>query len=131
MNKSFLDYLNEVDKKVEKKPIKESKNNSKVLELNIEISSPEGAKLVIEKLQDWVNKNFKEEAKETKKQYRIPSKKVNKSPIVETRSHAIDILDGLPDAVPEEILNKSNGINKQGNQQLNLDTVSGHASALL
>lgn len=131
MNKSFLDYLNEVDKKVEKKPIKESKNNSKVLELNIEISSPEGAKLVIEKLQDWVNKNFKEEAKETKKQYRIPSKKINKSPIVETRSRAIDILDGLPDEVPEEILNKSNSINNQGNQQLNLETVSGHASALL
>lgn len=138
----FLDYLEEFDKKEEKivKDIRPSKSNSernsKVLSLNVEVRSPEGANVVIEKLQSWVSENFGSVDKpkqKSRKPYRIYPKKVNKSPVVETRSHAVDILDGLPDepVVTEQNQTSINNIAQQQKPQFNLDSVKGHASALL
>lgn len=138
----FLDYLEEFDKK-EEKIVKESRpselnseGKSKVLSLNVEVRSPEGANIVIEKLQSWVSENFGSVDKpkqKPKKPYRIIPKKVNKSPVVETRSHAVNILDGLPGepVVTEQNQTNINNIVQQQKPQFNLDSVKGHASALL
>ena len=149
----FLDYLDEFDvrKMVPKKKIKEDvveqiqpSKKSKVLCLNVEVRTPDGARLVIEKLQDWISKQegvvVKKEtfAHTIKKPFKIPPKKVIRNPIVEAKLHAINILDGLPDT-PEEnripIMMEQNGINTMIPQpqpfQHNLDSVAGHASALL
>lgn len=138
----FLDYLDEFDKKKEKIVKKESTNvksnserKSKVLCLNVEVRTPEGANVVIEKLQSWISENFdgNTKTKTKKKPYRIPPKKVNKSPVVETRSHAVNILDGLPDepVVTEQNQSNINNNAQQHKPQFNLSSVKGHASALL
>ncbi len=136
----FLDYLDEFDNRKDRVVKEESrqvesssKRKSKVLCLNVEVRSPEGADVVIEKLQSWVSENFGESEKpKPKTQYRISSKKINKNPIVETRSHATNILDGLPDEHDIKEQNHDN-INNIAHQQshFKLDSVKGHASALL
>jgi len=139
----FLDYLDEFDNRKDRVVKEEtrqvessSKRKSKVLCLNVEVRSPEGADVVIEKLQSWVSENFGESEKpkpKSKRPYRIPPKKVNKNPVVETRSHATNILDGLPDepVVTEQNQSSINNIAHQQKPQFNLDSVKGHASALL
>lgn len=151
--KSFFDYVDDFNKRssVEKieeekqKPI-ESTKNSKVLCLNVEICSAKGAKLVIEKIQNWVSihdpviVNEETNIQPPKKVYKIPPKKIVKNPIVETRSHAIDILDGLPEepvvTVNSELISEQHSqsnINTIKTQPLQntIETVAGHASALL
>lgn len=137
----FLDYLDNLES-IEPENITEkqtkSTEKSKVLSLNVEIRTPKGAKLVIEKLEDWISKQ-----QPKKKTYRIPPKKVvknsetkPKNKIHESISHAMDILDGLPDT-PEPDLTPMNMTEQKEMQQNiiqpkpNLDSVSGHASALL
>lgn len=155
---SFLDYLDDFDeraKKVTKKIVKEEvedvqeritnedistelKKKAKVLALNVEVCTVKGAQIVIEKLQDWISKQegINETVVETKKEpYRIPPKKVVKNPLVETRSRAMDILDGLPDdetSINPELLPEHNSQNINKNkQQSNISSVAGHASSLL
>ena len=149
----FLDYLDEFNEKnskpvTQKKVVEEvvePKKKSKVLSLNVEVRTPEGAQLVIEKIQDWVAKQ--EGVAPKKKPFRIPPKKVVKSPahiqeskdpVVKVRSHAMDILDGLPETPTENQIPMAEGsINTTMPQmqpqqvQPNLDSVAGHASALL
>jgi hypothetical protein len=140
----FLNYLDDFDNKIKKITeeivVKEPEKKSKVLCLNVEVRSVDGAKLVIEKLQDWITRQGGTVVKETvqpkKQTYKIPPKKVVTSPVVESRSRAVDILDGLPDTPVVSELSEQVG---QGNintftpqmPQHNLETVSGHASALL
>lgn len=148
----FLDYLDDIESTEEEKPrkkivkqekesTKQPKKKSKVLCLNVEVRTPDGARVVIEKLQDWITKQEEGNINGKKKTYRIPPKKViknseklppNEKKLVETTSHAMDILEGLPDE-PEPNMNPIP--NQMGQMpvrhQPNLDTVSGHASALL
>lgn len=152
----FLNYLDEFDKRNKKvvplqtnikEEVIEPKENSKVLCLNVEVRTPEGAKLVIEKIQDWVSKQHGniptiKKVENQQKPFKIPPKKIVKNPIVEARNHALDILDGLPDA-PEEnlipVITEQNGINtmvinpniQKPQPPQNLESVAGHASALL
>jgi len=147
----FLDYIDDLEERnevespqqlkrvVESTVSKQPKKKSKVLCLNVEVRSAEGAQLVIEKIQDWVAKQ--NGSVPNKKQFRIPPKKIVKSsttvvekPIVEAVSHAINILDGLPDTPPENQIPMAEGsINTMmpQTQKINLDSVAGHASALL
>lgn len=144
----FLDYLKDFDSKIiHKEDIQKSiktmikSSNKNILSINSEeIDSVEKAKLLIEKIQNWISKQEKiVEKKESTKNvtYRIPPKKFIKSSLHETISHAMDILDGITD---EQVINpivseqNNNNINNLNNPQVlqqNLETVSGHASALL
>lgn len=180
----FLDYLEDVEsteqptKKVvehrEKQTPKQTVKKQKVLCLNVEVRTPKGARVVIEKLQDWIAKQ--EVSEGNNKPYRIPKKRViknsaNPTPrkmdkMQETTSHAMNILDGLPDEpeqpmqtmmptqpMVEESYTEVQAIGPDGPlfapdgspimvpqmqqpqqmipQNLNLNTVKGHASALL
>ena len=150
----FLNYLDQFDNQtttpqlktvVNKKVIAEKKENprTKVLCMNVEIRSVEGAQKVINKLQEWIsNQEIKEhfELKEKQTQespkYRIPPKKVLKNPILEAKSRAVDILNGLPErsdevVISEEMHNSSINNSKLQSRQPQNETVAGHASALL
>ena len=145
----FLDYLDEFNNKQQKapqqKPVvkkvvveqKEEINKPKVLCMNVEIRSVEGAQKVIDKLQEWISKQeIKEhfELKETPKPtYKIPPKKVIKNPILEAKSRAVDILDGLPDEniITEDMFKSTINNSKAPNNQQHNETVASHASALL
>lgn len=148
---SFLNYLEkmpEMDKKVktvQKRNVQEEyqPKKQKVLALNVEVRSVEGAQLVIEKLQQWIAKI--ESENQIKKPFRIKPKRIIKEDlrqqrkpknVSESTNRACDILDGLPDEpeqVLEPLIQQSNHINIVQSQrpQLNLETVAGHASALL
>jgi len=148
----FLDYLEDFNEKteptrrktIEQKSEEEPKKN-KVLALNVEVRSIDGAKLVIEKLQDWISK-VENENGVPKKQFKIKPKQfvkgVNpptpKKNVTESVNRAVNILDGLPDEVPESrepVLQEFNGMNTgipmPQTPPPNLDSVAGHASALL
>lgn len=155
MKDGFLDYLNEFNNKQQKasiqKPVikkvvneeKENINRPKVLCMNVEIRTVEGAQKVIDKLQEWISKQeLKEhfEIKETQDKvvpkYKIPPKKVIKNPILESKSRAIDILNGLPESlneivIAEAIHNPDINTSRPQSQQSQKETVAGHASALL
>jgi hypothetical protein len=143
---SFLNYLDDFNKKIEKtqKRIvennlqKESFKKEKVLSLNVEVRSIDGAKLVIEKLQDWINKielengisqknqkSFKQSPKKIPNIIKIPKN------IKESTSHAVNILDGLPENGDNISINKDiiPQVNNQNNY--NLNKVTSHASDLL
>ena len=128
----FFDYLDKNDKKIinvvkEKVPLKKNK----VLAMNVEIRSVDGAKLVIEKLQNWIREqtnNVDGIEKEKKVTYKIPPKKIIKSPVLEARNHALAILEGLPD---DEIINENHNNIGMKQNNTNLESVTGHASALL
>lgn len=143
---SFLNYLDDFNKKIEKtqKRIvennlqKESFKKEKVLSLNVEVRSIDGAKLVIEKLQDWINKIELENgiSQKNQKSFKQSSKKIPniiKIPknIKESTSHAVNILDGLPENGDNISINKNiiPQVNNQNNY--NLNTVTSHASDLL
>ena len=147
----FLNYLDEFNNKQQKaqqlKPVvkkvvveeKEEINKPKVLCMNVEIRSVEGAQKVIDKLQEWISKQEIKEHFELKKTpkptYKIPTKKVIKNPILESKQRAVNILDGLPErsdeiVIAEEIHNRIINTSKPQPQQQN-ETVAGHASALL
>ena len=115
-----------------------------MLAINVEVRSTQGARLVIEKLQDWIAKQDGEVVVEKKKPFRIPPKKVIKGPvnpethINEARSHAMNILDGLPDepiVEPTPMVQGMPGMQSMQTPTLapqpNLESVQGHASALL
>lgn len=143
----FLDYLNEFNTQkitsVVKTPTEEKKDivQPKVLCMDVEIRTVQGAKLVIEKLQNWISKQesketlvMKESKKAPTKPYRIPPKKVIKNPIQEAHGHAVDILDGLSDEpviVEQMIPGNINTMKAPQDSQPNVVTVAGHASALL
>ena len=109
----FLDYLDklpEFDQKVEniKRKIVEKKSvpettKSKVLAINVEVRSVEGAQMVIEKLQEFISK-LEEGNTTNKKPFRIKPKKVvnenyrnDPKNVVNSINRACNILDGLPD----------------------------------
>jgi len=144
----FLDYLDDFDQRQhkviqQKVVVSESpliKENPKVLCMNIEIRTVEGAQKVIEKLQEWISKQEQKESfvlKETeqpKKDYKIPPKKVFENLVQKSRSRAIDILEGLPDdTVITEATLQTNINNMRQPQVLNqrMETVAEHASSLL
>lgn len=101
-----------------------------------------------DKLKKSTKKKIVKEVEETKKvvkkkpvkKFKIKPKKIIKSPVNEARGHAINILDGLPDQ-PDTF--KKEIATDQERQQIieesqmtrpedfNLNTVAGHASALL
>jgi len=150
---NFLNYLDDFDRKqnhklepkynkqiVEKIVVKEPEKKSKVLCLNVEVRTVDGANLVIEKLQEWITKQNGEVVKpivESIKKITKPiPKKVVGSPIDKVRFHAYDILEGMSDEIDHSnIIQESNNINTNvqqfNNDQTNLETVAGHASALL
>lgn len=137
----FLDYLDEFKYKIpQSKPVvnKVEENNiikPKVLCMNVEIRTVEGAQKVIEKLQEWISKQepkeyieLKETIKEEQKpKYKIAPKKVIKNPLIESRNRAVDILDGISDDI--KIISQEKSINNKEIQSK--ETVSGHASMLL
>lgn len=141
----FLDYLENFNSKithkesiktVEKTRTVESSNKNNLIINSQEIDSIEKAKLLVEKIQNWILKQegiIEKNKVEEKSTYKIPSKKIIKNPLHETRSHAMDILDGLPDEIViNPIINEQNyqdNINNLNNPCL--ETVSSHASALL
>jgi len=139
----FLNYLEDFNVSTPKKqPKKETKKKKKVLCLNVEVRTVEGAQIVIEKLQDWISKQENSSRKTTRssivekrnKPYRIPPKKVIRNKVQESTSHAVNILDGLSDdqpVSPNSQLSQMNGNMLNINSQPNIDTVAGHASALL
>jgi len=138
----FLDYLGEIDKQQSKKKVimenKENISKPKVLCMNVEIRTVEGAKKVIDKLQEWISRQEPKEhfeLKETPKPtYKIPTKKVIKNPILEAKQRARDILDGLPDEniITEEMFKSTINNNKTiNNNQQHSETVASHASSLL
>ena len=148
----FLDYLNEFNSKQQKTPInkvikkvvveKKEISRPKVLCMNVEIRSVEGARKVIDKLQEWISRQEPKEHFELKKtvtkpvQYKISPKKVIKNPILEAKSRAVDILNGLPErsdevVISEEMHNSSINNSKLQSRQPQNETVAGHASALL
>jgi len=109
----FLDYLDklpEFDQKVEsiKRKIVEKKSvpettKSKVLAINVEVRSIEGAQMVIEKLQEFISK-LEENNTTNRKPFRIKPKKVvngnyqnDPKNVVESTNRACNILDGLSD----------------------------------
>jgi len=151
---SFLDYLDDlpefdqrveqVKRKIVRKNLNEKPKKEKVLALNVEVRTVDGARTVINKLNEWISKF---EGENPKPSFRIKPKKVVRgtsiSPMVKTisesTSRASSILDRLPDE-PEQnsepiIMNQ--GINNMVPQmqpqmpELNLESVAGHASALL
>jgi len=146
---NFLSYLDSFDKKIIQKTKKtvvenieviEPEKKSKVLCLNVEVRTVDGANLVIEKLQEWITKQNGEVVKpiveKVKQPFKIPPKTVVKNPINELRSHAYNILDGMSDEIDHSnLIQESNTINTNvqqfNNDQPNLETVAGHASALL
>jgi len=105
----FLDYLDNYEIKSEK-PV-----------------PPKPKKVVKESQKKVVKKVAK------KQPFKIPPKKVIKYPVKETYSHAVDILDGLPDepVAPPMVEGQSVPIMPPKPQEPDLDTVAGHASALL
>ena len=138
----FLDYLEEIDKQQSKKKVimenKENISKPKVLCMNVEIRTVEGAKKVIDKLQEWISRQEPKEhfeLKETPKPtYKIPTKKVIKNPILEAKQRARDILDGLPDEniITEDMFKSTINNNKTiNNNQQHSETVASHASSLL
>lgn len=138
----FLNYLeNEEENSQNIQETKKEVKKPKVLCMNVEVRTIEGAKTVIEKLQNWIaeqeklnGKKFVQESKKSEvKKYKIPEKKVIKNKFFETRSHAMNILDGMNDEVVinEELHQSLNINNKPQFNQPNIDTVAGHASALL
>jgi len=150
----FLNYLDDFNNKHQKnvqqsKPIvkkveqQQSISKPKVLCMNVEIRTVEGAQKVIDKLQEWISRQEPKEHFELKEtqtnvtpKYKIPPKKVIKNPILETKSRAIDILNGLPEnsneiIITENIHNTSINTSRHQSQKTNIETVAGHASALL
>ena len=148
---SFLNYLDQIDrqesikvfkenrKEVVKEEVKEEvKKNPKILSLKAEISSIEGANVVIEKIQDWISKQqpIKENI-EIKKPFRIPPKKEIVSPLLEVKNRAVDILDGLPEDdainINESSIRNSINISKPEiyQEKQTFASVADHASALL
>jgi hypothetical protein len=152
----FLNYLDDFNKKqniIQSKKIVENVNSeqtinkSKILCMDVEIHTVEGAQKVIEKLQEWISKQEKKEHFELKEsapslkkviqQNKNPLKKTIKNPIQESRSHAMNILDGLPDEniLTNEMVQSNININSPQIQQSNKthkeETVTNHASSLL
>ena len=128
----FINYLEEFETKITKKEIKKE-NPINILNINDKIDSIDKANILIEKLQNWISKQQPEIIK--KETYRIPPKKIIKNPIKESTSRAVDILDDLPEEniINTELLENNNQNNINNNIQTikNIETVSGHASALL
>jgi len=147
----FLDYLDDFNKKQQKvvsqpkpavKKVEEQDiSKPKVLCMNVEIRTVEGAQKVIDKLQEWISKQESKEHFELKEttsvdhKYQILPKKIVQSPIKEAKSHAVDILNGLPDdnIITEEIIKSNINTSSLQNkpQIIKNETVAGHASALL
>lgn len=152
----FLNYVDAFESKIRKSvttkaiiPEKEI-STPKILSLQVEVCTIEGAQKVIDKLQEWISKQGgttfvektidRNEKELVKSKFKIPPKKVVKDKIQETRSRAMDILDGLPEepTINESLLlHQTNSINNQEQSNFsqdskpNIETVAGHASALL
>ena len=148
----FLDYLDNIESTEpevvveQKEEIKQVPKKAKILSINVEVRTVGGARLVIEKLQEWITRQ-EGTTKKTKKPFRIPPKKVitnsevpkPRNKIQEANAHAMDILEGLPDApepntTPMPMMVEGHPVAPQMQQpqiQPDLDSVSGYASALL
>lgn len=115
----FLSYLEEFELKTEKVAEKIIKKEKVVNERNVQIKKTIPTKVI----------------KEVETKFKIKPKKIIKNPIKEVNQRAVDILEGINDSYDSfEVVIEQNNSSQQSaipTQNFNLDSVKGHASALL
>jgi hypothetical protein len=111
----FLSYLEEFELKTEKVAEKIVKKEKVVSDRNVEMKK-------------------KTVTKEPEKKFKIKPKKIIKDPIKESYQRAVDILEGINDSHDSFQVVIENNISQQPliqTPEFNLNSVKGHASALL